>query len=513
MVKLPGYTWGCDEDTENSIVVKKASNATDIGDSFIYMSTDAVYDKEKSILGYTFDVPTLDNMEGIEPNTYEVTVAFKQDWGNKNVNILLEGRTVATDVSFGKNEWVSKTFTTQVTDGKLNVQVKNPRRKSQDDDPILNYIKVRAVKHTEPEIITYDSISGVAGAPLYDTDGKLIQAHGGQIQKLTIDGVEKWYWIGEDKTYDYRPCGGIHMYSSTDLYNWTDEGVVLKTMESMEEFTEDDYFKNLYGNLTQEEKEAVFIDLDRNNCVMERPKMLYNEKTKKYVIWFHADGRTPNSDSDYGKAKAGIAVSDSPAGPFQLLGSYKLNYHNDPDGDYSYDGWEGRGSVRGMNLFKDEDGTAYVIYSSEGNLTTYISKLNEDYTGLAVDRDEAEEGVDFVRAFEKWSREAPAMFKYKDKYYIINSGCTGWSPNPAKYAVADSPMGPWTDMGDPCTDSGKDTTYDTQSTCVIPVDPENGLYVYMGDRWNAGDLRNSRYVWLPVEFQEENKIAIRRYEN
>ncbi|MFQ7552738.1 MAG: hypothetical protein ACLRMZ_23640 [Blautia marasmi] len=32
-------------------------------------------------------------------------------------------------------------------------------------------------------------------------------------------------------------------------------------------------------------------------------------------MWFHADGRTPTSDADYGKARAGIAISDSPAGP------------------------------------------------------------------------------------------------------------------------------------------------------------------------------------------------------
>ncbi len=72
-----------------------------------------------------------------------------------------------------------------------------------------------------------------------------------------------------------------------------DEGVVLKTMESMEQFESDPYFKELYGNETQEQKEEVFVDLDKNNCVMERPKMLYNEKTDKYVIWFHADGRYP----------------------------------------------------------------------------------------------------------------------------------------------------------------------------------------------------------------------------
>ena len=508
-----GTVWGCDPADEYSQAVKHAENATDIGYSFVYMSDSVKFDKDKSALGYSFEVPT-EKIDGIEENTYEVTVAFKHYWDEKVVNVCLEGETVATDITLKYGEWVSRTFTTTVTDGELNVQVKSPRRTSAAGDPILNYIKVRAVEEKEPVIPRYSSITGVNGDAMYDTNGKLIQAHGGQVQQLTVDGVKKWYWVGEDKTNDYRPCAGIHVYSSEDLYNWDDEGVVLRTMESMSQFEDDEYFSSLYGDYTQEQKEAVFVDIDKNNCVMERPKMLYNDKTGKYVIWFHADGRYPGSDADYGKAKAGIAVSDSPTGPFKLLGSYKLNYVDGEGVDHGFDSARSAwGSVRDMNLFKDDDGTAYVVYSSDGNKTTYISKLNEEYTGLATEPDKAVEGVDFTRNFINWSREAPAMFKYKDKYYIINSGCTGWSPNPAQYAVADNPLGPWTSMGDPCSDEGKNTTYDTQSTCVIPVDAENGKFIYMGDRWNAGDLSESRYVWLPIEFQPENQIVLRRYAN
>lgn len=507
-----GRTWGLSPDTEYSIAQKHADNATDIGYSFVYMAENAKFDKYKSTLGYDFEVfDENEKIEGIKSDTYEVTVAFKHFWDERWVNIKLEDETVATDVGVGYDSWVCRTFTTKVTDGELNVDISSPRRSSAKQDPILNYVKVRAVEDTEKEVQNYESITGTAGAPMYDTNGNQIQAHGGQIQKLTVDGEEKYYWIGEDKTNDYRPVGGIHVYSSTDLYNWDDEGIVLRTMESPEQFETDPYFNELYGDLSQEEKDAIFVDLDKNNTVMERPKMLYNDKTGKYVIWFHADGRYPGSDADYGKAKAGVAISDSPTGPFKLLGSSKL-YHAGEN--YGYDGYENRGSVRDMNLFKDDDGQAYVIYSSEGNQTTYIAKLNDDYTGLATEnRDDGVEGVHFTRNFAGWSREAPAMFKYKDKYYMINSGCTGWGPNPAQYAVADDPMGPWTGMGDPCTDWGSNTTYDTQSTCVFPVDAEAGKYIYMGDRWNAGDLSESRYVWLPMEFQEGNKIALRRYEN
>jgi len=108
----------------------------------------------------------------------------------------------------------------------------------------------------------YTSFSGVDGDVYYDTEGKVIQAHGGQIQQFTVNGKTKWYWIGEDKTNDYRPCPGIHMYSSDDLYNWKDEGVVLKTARTFEEFKTDEYFTNLYGDLkTEEEQKRVFTDI------------------------------------------------------------------------------------------------------------------------------------------------------------------------------------------------------------------------------------------------------------
>lgn len=386
----------------------------------------------------------------------------------------------------------------------------------------------------------YNTITGVKGAELYDIDGNRIQAHGGQIQKVkadydyngngTIDADEHefWYWIGEDKTNDYRPCPGVRAYISKDLYNWKDVGNVLKTVPNWEAFTTDSYFTSLYGALPQEEKEAVYGDLwtddgaVNSGCVIERPKMLYNDKTKKYVIWFHADGQTPGSTgSNYAKAKAGVAIADSPYGPFKLLGSYLLNY--DPNANHGFDNEVG-GHVRDMNLFKDDDGTGYVIYSSDGNQTMHIAKLNSEYTNvIQPDNSKAVEGVDFTRNFIDQSREAPAMFKYHDKYYIITSGCTGWSPNRASYAVADNPMGPWKTMGDPCTDYASDYTYHTQSTCVFPVDAKNGKFIYMGDRWYnpeisvgagaGGALKDSRYVWVPVEFLPGDKIALRRYSN
>ena len=389
--------------------------------------------------------------------------------------------------------------------------------------------EVERLENNEP-YVTYDSITGTAAERMYDNNGNKIQAHGGQVQKIG----DTWYWYGEDKTNGYRPVEGVHCYSSTDLYNWKDEGLALDAIDVPDEhygddsyvdlsiFETDEELKALYGDYagqpsddpTYETKlEEVYWNLAEDRCVMERPKVLYNESTGQYVMWWHCDGRTPTNTADYGKARAGVAVADNPAGPFKFVGTYLLA--SDPDRtSHGFDS-EG-GHVRDMNVFKDDDGTAYVLYSSEGNEVMYIARLNDSYTGLAKDPEDMIHGEDFA-TISTDSREAPAMFKYNGMYYLITSGCTGWAPNQAAYAVAEDPMGPWTRMGDPCVGDTDRNTFWTQSTCVIPVDPENGEFIYMGDRWynpdTGADISDSRYVWLPIEFGSDNTIMIKDYSN
>lgn len=308
--------------------------------------------------------------------------------------------------------------------------------------------------------------SFVPGAVWLDTDGNPINAHGGGI--LYHEGV--YYWYGEykgDSTYwnpnvpdweCYRTeAGGVSCYSSTDLYNWKFEGVVLDP------------------DMSDPQSELHY------SHVLERPKVIYNDKTDQFVMWLHVDS------DDYFKAAAGVAVSNTPNGKFEYLGSMR------PNGEMSRD----------MTLFKDDDGKAYHIYSSEENATLYISLLSDDYL--------APTGV-YTRNFIDKSREAPAVFKYNNKYYIISSGCTGWSPNRAEYAVSDFIMGEWEVIDNPCFGEDADKTFYSQSTFVLPVQGLNNAYIAMFDRWNKTDLIDSRYVWLPIQFNED-KIEIHWSDN
>lgn len=346
------------------------------------------------------------------------------------------------------------------------------------------------------------------GTAWYDTEGTLIQAHGGHVQKITVKNEEsgeletKWWWVGEDKTHGYR--GGICAYSSDDLYNWKFEGIIMRNINSREQLETEEYFVNLYKGYKKEELDDVYRSINDTTSVIERPKMIYNEKTDKYILWFHADGPTETSTANYAAASAGVAISDSPSGPFRFINRYRLNTCPEDQKDMYP---ESKGMARDMNLFMDDDKKAYIIYASEENLTLYISKLNDEYTYLDKSPEEAVYGIDYIRIFPGAQREAPAIFKKDDKYYLITSGCTGWHPNPSRYAVADSILGEWVDKGDPCIDDNKKTTFDSQSTCVFKTD--DGRYIYMGDRWLSEDLPNSKYIWLPIEFDEEGNLSLK----
>jgi len=293
-------------------------------------------------------------------------------------------------------------------------------------------------------LLLRSTVAFMPGQPWNDTDGNLVQAHGGGI--LSHNHV--YYWYGENKSQGYNNKVGVSCYSSTDLAQWKDEGVVLVKGSFPEQF--------------------------QDHGVCERPKVLFNAKTNKYVMWMHVDAH------GYRVSEAGVAISDKATGPFHWLTSFR------PVPSSTY---------RDMNLFLDDDGRAYAIYSGEENQTMHIVRLTNEFTAPAAN---LVEGHNWARVFVGKAREAPAPFKYKGRYFIVSSGCTGWAPNAADVAVADHILGPWKMLGNPCVGEGAATTFDSQSTCILPVPGKPGAFIYMGDRWNEKDLANSRYIWLPM---------------
>jgi len=318
-----------------------------------------------------------------------------------------------------------------------------------------------------------------------DDKGIHINAHGGGI--LFHKGL--YYWFGEHKIEGPRGNSaqvGVHAYSSKDLYNWKDEGIALKVSED------------------------VTSDIVKGS-IIERPKVVYNAKTKKFVMWFHLELK----GKGYAAARSGVATADQIGGPYTFIKSYRPNagimpfYTADTKENEkvncekpanTYDGYfcrdlPGGQMARDMTVFVDDDGKAYHVYAAEENYTLNIAELTPDYTSHTGK---------FIRVYVGFQTEAPALFKRNGKYYMIGSGCTGWDPNPARWFVADSIWGKWQYKGNPCTGEGSKLTYGGQSTHVLPIQGKKDAFIFMADKWTPKNPIDGRYLWLPITFKGDD---------
>ncbi|PAE12242.1 glycosyl hydrolase family 43 [Niallia circulans] len=278
------------------------------------------------------------------------------------------------------------------------------------------------------------------GQKWYTKSGEPIQAHGGMILKYE----EKYYWYGENKgapnvdgltRVDFI---GISCYVSDNLFDWEYLGLALEA----------ELDKNSYLHPSR---------------IIERPKVLYNKVTKKFIMWFHYD------TADYLYAGAGVAVSETPQGPFQLVKVIKPN----------------RKDCRDMTLF-EEDGKGYLIHSSDFNKTLYISELTEDYQGVT--------GL-YTKMLIDQEREAPTIFKANNYYFMITSGCSGWSPNAALYSRTPHLFSPAKLIDNPCEGPNYRKTFNGQGTFVFE---HNGDFYLMLDHWVPTNLQDSGYSVLPI---------------
>ncbi len=330
----------------------------------------------------------------------------------------------------------------------------------------------------------------------YDTEGKRIQAHGGSV--FYADGT--FWWYGENKEgvtgmATGERCRnwhhGVRCYSSKDLYNWQDEGLIVP--ES------DDPSNPFYPE-----------------NIMDRPHIIYHETTKKYVLW----AKTVQKGQAFRTAKFSVCVGDS---------LHSLQYVKTVDSDPHFAG--------DFDLFKDGE-KAYAVFEYPHS-EMIVRELNDEYTGFA----------------EKWSshiplesppfvREAPAYFERNGRKFILTSGTTGYYPNPTiAYDITDL-HGEWIDLGDPCENDQNHNSFHCQFSSVFKHPKIPDLYIALGDRWltdlvqdlpdmserffdkysprgkkeyDWGEVRTlsdentseATYVWLPITFDENGNPRIK----
>jgi hypothetical protein len=358
--------------------------------------------------------------------------------------------------------------------------------------------------HAQSTASRYDSFR--PGELWYDTEGNIINAHGGGI--LFHDGV--YYWFGEyrhgsDTPREERSTPGVSCYSSTDLYNWKFEGIVLKTVE------------------------AAGHDIERG-AIIERPKVIHNERTGKFVMWFHLELKGQGYDA----ARAAVAIADSPTGPYTFIESkrplegtwprgFGVEARQRVQGEDELEWWtpEWRQAVAGgllvrrdfaggqmsrdQTVFVDTDGAAYQIAAAEENLSLHIRALNQQYLEFTGD---------WIQIFPGGHNEAPAIFQHDGFYYLLASGATGWDPNDARSFAAPALWGPWKALGNPAhgvkatNGIGPERTFGGQSTFIFPVQGRPGAFIAMFDIWRPRNQIDSRYMWLPILI-EDGRFTVR----
>ena len=162
------------------------------------------------------------------------------------------------------------------------------------------------------------------------------------------------------------------------------------------------------------------------------------EKDDKYYLFFSAndlqkpggpywDENNPNNH----KGGIGIAVADSPSGPFKDYLSKPLisDFYNEAQPIDQF-------------VFKDTDGTHYIIYGGWRHCN--IGILNDDFTGIIP----WDDNNLFKEITPEGYVEGPFMFKRKGIYYFMWSE-GGWGNDTYKvaYAMADKATGPFKRIG------------------------------------------------------------------
>lgn len=345
--------------------------------------------------------------------------------------------------------------------------------------------------------MAYTSIK--PGKPWLDTAGKPIQAHGFSV--FWNEQETLWYWYGENKE---KTTGGktgtvwhwgVRLYTSPDLYNWTDKGLIIPP-----------------------QPEDLSSPLHPTYC-MDRPHIIYCAKTGKYVAWLKIMAGEVSQFMS-------VLAADRFEGPYTFV--RKIYKPLDMDtGDFC--------------LHADADGRAY-IWFERPHFQLVCATLTDDYTAVT-----GEYSVHYDGLLPPDTREAPTYFERGGKRYLFTSGTSGYYPNPSKVCMFTDPHGEYTDLGDPCIGDKSNTTFSGQITSVIQM-PGTEQYIACADRWMpqwyvkpmakqilSGMRRHfkdytpdtapkkaaplpgkeqkhgentsiSRYVWLPIEWQGEKPV-------
>lgn len=220
--------------------------------------------------------------------------------------------------------------------------------------------------------------------------------------------------------------GRVMMQYSEDGINWTDWEEVLN-------------YKEILAHDTCKDFDTVRFE--SNNFVYNREKNII-----AYIAHLEADG-------GYGTAMTSVATG-TPGGKMTFHGAFR------PEGD----------DTRDLNVYVDDDWSAYIIAAVHGNADLALYKLSDDWSQI-------EKRVCYVNR-SSW-RELPSMLKVDGIYYLFTSGTAGWYPTQGMYNSAENIEGPWSEL----KRVGNTTTFSSQSGTIFRLKPDSEKYYMSTYRW------------------------------
>ena len=351
--------------------------------------------------------------------------------------------------------------------------------------PIMGTMPSVQAKNGEFQQITNDTF-------FKDKDGNFIYSQGGGI--FEFDGKYYWYGVKYAEAVTYPETKvlssenhfvGITCYSSTDLVNWTDEGIIATP-------------EDVYNETIMEGQQAAWVGR------LGVTKL--SDGTYALLVQHECD----DADNSIDNANRGNTKAETDGWSKQVLimTSDKPNGHFTWNNRVNMKSYIGTTNTGDQTVFVDPaTGQGYLLYSyGSGRGKMYLSKVVKGSDGI-VTLDESR------MIYSGAGREGNCMFEYGGKYYVCASDLYGWNASHGYYLVLDS-------LDDEYLKSRSVTTnmelMDGASDDYCHVSQTGFFYtvrgskqdtvIFCGDRWSDfADNGDGYNVWCPLSFDENGK--------
>ena len=257
-------------------------------------------------------------------------------------------------------------------------------------------------------------------------------------------------------TYDTRH--GFKVFTSKDLVNWKDAG-------------------------------QCFDDPRGGDWA---PDVFQNKRGDGKFYLYYTDNTQGGTDrvADLDHKQIGVAVADSPLGPFQDKKALVMDAID-------------------AHLFQDDDGKMYLYYVHFDNGFKLTAQRMADPV--------TKQGDPIVVVFPEaewemrsgWVTEGPFMLKHNGTYYLMYSGSGADTPNYAiGYATSRSPMGPFVKYsGNPIAHRGGNIVGPGHH-CVV-TGPDGKLWMLYHQKWDDSTSFHRFLALDPVWFDEKGVLHAR----